>query len=138
MRMFRTRARRICNNCKIAKSKLKDIMNRHLPASIRIKQIIQVDKSFHSRFHAKKRVYRYFVSKKDVSVFNAKYISSYKEFDEELTFDMSIEDLALDSIATMEMVGFLEDKTEKTFPDEELAQVNSIKDLASLVKFGRL
>jgi acyl carrier protein len=64
--------------------------------------------------------------------------SRKEEFDEELTFDMSIEDLALDSIATMEMVGFLEDKTEKTFPDEELAQVNSIKDLASLVKFGRL
>ena len=64
--------------------------------------------------------------------------SRKEEFDEELTFDMSIEDLALDSIATMEMVGFLEDKTEKTFPDEELAQVNSIQDLASLVKFGRL
>ena len=64
--------------------------------------------------------------------------SRKEEFEEELTFDMSIEDLALDSIATMEMVGFLEDKTEKTFPDEELAQVNSIKDLASLVKHGRL
>ena len=50
-----------------------------------------------------------------------------EEFDE-LTLGDEIEDLALDSIATMEMVGFLEDKTEKTFPDEDLAKVNSIGD----------
>lgn len=61
-----------------------------------------------------------------------------KEEFEDLTIDTTIEDLALDSIATMEMVGFLEDKTEKTFPDEDLAQVNSLEDLASLVRIGRL
>ncbi len=33
----------------------------------------------------------------------------------------TIDDLSLDSIATMEMVSFLEDKTGATFPDEELA-----------------
>jgi len=60
-----------------------------------------------------------------------------EEFDE-LTLGDEIEDLALDSIATMEMVGFLEDKTEKTFPDEDLAKVNSIGDLATLVRSGRL
>jgi len=61
-----------------------------------------------------------------------------KEEFEDLDLDETIEDLALDSIATMEMVGFLEDKTEKTFPDEDLAQVNSLKDLATLVRAGRL
>ncbi|MFT7520525.1 MAG: acyl carrier protein [Kiritimatiellia bacterium] len=61
-----------------------------------------------------------------------------KEEFEEITLDDTIEDLALDSIATMEMVGFLEDKTENTFPDEELARVNSMGDLASLVRTGHL
>ena len=65
-------------------SKLKDIMNKHLPLSINIKSIKEVDDSFHSRFHAKKRVYRYIVSKKEPSVFSSKYIAYYKDFDEEL------------------------------------------------------
>ncbi len=60
-----------------------------------------------------------------------------EEFDE-IGLDDTIEDLALDSIATMEMVGFLEDKTEKTFPDEELAKVDTIRDLVNLVRHGRL
>ena len=64
-------------------SKLKDIMNKHLPLSIKIKSIKKVDDSFHSRFHAKKRVYRYLVSKKDLSVFSSKYIAHYQDFDEE-------------------------------------------------------
>jgi len=63
-------------------TKLQDVMNMHLPLSIKIKKIIQIDEKFHSRFHAKKRVYRYLVSKKDVSVFSSKYISEYKNFDE--------------------------------------------------------
>jgi len=62
--------------------KLKDIMNRHLEQSINIKKIVEVKEDFHSRFHARKRVYRYLVSKKDVSVFSSKYIAYYKEFDE--------------------------------------------------------
>ena len=35
-------------------------------------------------------------------------------------------------------VGELEDNTGKTFPDEELAKVNTVQDLANLVKNGRL
>lgn len=50
----------------------------------------------------------------------------------------SIEALSLDSIATMEMVGFLEDKTSATFPDEELAKVNKLADLASLIRTGHV
>lgn len=56
-----------------------------------------------------------------------------KDF-ETISLDTTIEDLALDSIATMEMVGFLEDRVEATFPDEDLASVNSVRDLANLVR----
>lgn len=63
--------------------KLKDILNRHLPISVKVKHIKFVDETFHSRFHAKKRVYRYLISKKEPTVFNSKYISYKKEFDEE-------------------------------------------------------
>ena len=68
----------------------------------------------------------------------AKVAPNRKEEFDEIEFDDTIEDLALDSIATMEMVGELEDGTGKTFPDEELAKVNTVGDLASLVKNGRL
>lgn len=74
-------------NCKLPSfwkdlDKLKDIMNKHLPLSIRVKRIIWVEDSFHSRFHAKKRVYRYLVSKKDLTAFNSKYISYFNNIDE--------------------------------------------------------
>lgn len=63
--------------------KLKDILNRHLPLSIKIRDIKSVEDSFHARFSAKKRVYRYIITKKELTVFNTKYISHLKEFDEE-------------------------------------------------------
>ncbi|WP_321312835.1 tRNA pseudouridine(38-40) synthase TruA [Halarcobacter sp.] len=63
--------------------KLKDVLNRHLPLSIKINSIKFVNDEFHSRFHAKKRVYRYLLSKKEPTVFNSKYISHTKEFDED-------------------------------------------------------
>jgi acyl carrier protein len=59
---------------------------------------------------------------------------SRKEEFEDIEIATTIEDLALDSIATMEMVGFLEDKTDKTFPDEELAKVQSLSDLAKMIR----
>ncbi|WP_072682351.1 tRNA pseudouridine(38-40) synthase TruA [Arcobacter sp. LA11] len=64
-------------------NKLKSIMNKHLPDSIKIKKIVEVEDSFHSRFHAKKRVYRYIVTQQELSVFNSKYISFYEKIDEE-------------------------------------------------------
>jgi|JI7StandDraft_1071085.scaffolds.fasta_scaffold351667_2 acyl carrier protein len=50
----------------------------------------------------------------------------------------SIDELALDSIATMELIGFLEDETQKTFPDEDLPRVDSLADIASLMRYGKL
>jgi len=55
-----------------------------------------------------------------------------------VTLDTTIESLGLDSIATMEMVGFLEEQVDSTFPDEDLAQVNALSDLAKLVTNGHL
>lgn len=51
-----------------------------------------------------------------------------------ITLETTIESLSLDSIATMEMVGFLEDKVETAFPDEKLATVTTLNDLAALVR----
>ncbi len=75
-------------NCKLPSfwknlEKLKDMMNKHLPSSIRIKKITEVEDLFHSRFHAKKRVYRYLVSKKELNAFNSKFLSFYENIDEE-------------------------------------------------------
>lgn len=64
-------------------------------------------------------------------------VAPKREFGE-LSMDQTIEDLALDSIATMEMVGFLEDRVDATFPDEELAKVHAIRDLAALVRGKRV
>jgi acyl carrier protein len=55
-----------------------------------------------------------------------------------ITADTKIEALGLDSIATMEMVNFIEEKIEVTFPDEELAKVQKVSDLVGLIKGGRI
>lgn len=55
-----------------------------------------------------------------------------------ISLDTKIESLGLDSIATMEMVGSLEERTDNTFPDEELAKVQRIGDLVGLVRAGRV
>lgn len=53
---------------------------------------------------------------------------------ENVEMNTQIESLGLDSIATMEMVGFLEEQVDATFPDEELTKVNSLGDLAQLIQ----
>ena len=62
--------------------KLKDILNKNLPSSIKILRIQKVN--FHSRFHAKKRVYRYLITTKPTTPFNNKFITHIKNVDEEL------------------------------------------------------
>ncbi|MFT4622877.1 MAG: acyl carrier protein [Myxococcota bacterium] len=49
-----------------------------------------------------------------------------------------IETLGLDSIATMEMVGHIEEAIDATFADEELAKVSKISDLVGLIRGGRV
>lgn len=54
-----------------------------------------------------------------------------------LSADSKIEALGLDSIATMEMVNFVEEKIGVTFADEDLAKVQLIGDLVSLIRRGK-
>jgi acyl carrier protein len=53
---------------------------------------------------------------------------------EAIRLDTTIETLGLDSIATMEMVGFIEEKVDATFADEELAKVTALEDIAGMVR----
>ncbi len=62
--------------------KLKDTLNQHLPNSIQVKDIRQVDDEFHARFSAKKRVYRYILSQKQVSAFNNNYLHHHPNINE--------------------------------------------------------
>ena len=55
-----------------------------------------------------------------------------------LAFDQKVEALGLDSIATMEMVNYVEEQVDATFPDEELAKVQTVRDLAGLIRDGRV
>ena len=54
--------------------KLKNHINHKAKPDIFIKNIERVDKSFHSRFDAKRRVYKYIVSTKEFDVFRSRYI----------------------------------------------------------------
>lgn len=47
--------------------------------------------------------------------------------------DMEIRELGLDSVATMEMVGFLEEKLETQFSDEVMIRIQTFGDLVSLI-----
>lgn len=48
--------------------------------------------------------------------------------------NMKMRDLAIDSVVTMEMIGYIEENIGKTFPDEDLAQVSKLSDLAALIR----
>ena len=54
-----------------------------------------------------------------------------------ITGDTRIDALGLDSIATMEMVSFIEERIEVTFPDDELARVQKVGDLVALIQGSR-
>ena len=51
-----------------------------------------------------------------------------------VTLNTSIEDLSVDSVTFMELVGFVEDKTGKVFADDQLAQLGNFSDLAALIR----
>ncbi len=55
-------------------TKLKKVLNKLLPNSILIRSIFQVDDSFHARFSAKKRSYRYIISTKPYTPFSSNYV----------------------------------------------------------------
>jgi acyl carrier protein len=51
----------------------------------------------------------------------------------DVTLDTSIEELSVDSVTFMELVGWVEEKTGKVFPDDQLAKLTNFRDLAALV-----
>lgn len=76
-------------NCEIPSfwsslSKLKEVLNRQLPSSIKVNNLTKVSDEFHSRFHGKKRVYRYLVTTKPTTPFNDKFVSYEPNINEKL------------------------------------------------------
>ncbi len=61
--------------------KLQDRLNTLLPNSIQVKKIQHVDESFHARFDAKTRVYRYIFSQKKPSVFQNRFVAFSRELE---------------------------------------------------------
>ncbi len=64
--------------------KFKEILNKRVDKSIKIIKIECVSNEFHSRFSAKKRVYRYLITTKPTNPFNEKYITYIENIDEKL------------------------------------------------------
>lgn len=49
------------------------LLNSRLPFDIRIKSVTRVSDDFHARFHAKKKIYHYYIAKKPSIPFGARY-----------------------------------------------------------------
>jgi len=61
--------------------KLKTALNKQLPDSILIRDIREVNDTFHARFSATKREYRYLITNKRITPFTSKYRSFYEYID---------------------------------------------------------
>jgi len=64
-------------------NKLRIALNKQLPSSIQVRYIYLVSDSFHARFSAIKREYRYLISPKPLSPFNANYMTYYENIHEQ-------------------------------------------------------
>ena len=65
--------------------------------------------------------------------------ASVKEVDnnvkvDEVDINTDITGLGLDSVMTMEVIGVMEEKLNVRFPDEDLATIKKMSDLAALVR----
>ena len=66
-------------------------INRGLPDDIRVLSLSYVPLSFHSRFSAKKKEYRYYIKFQNYSVFEARY----KTYIKNLNYDLMVEAIKL-------------------------------------------
>lgn len=48
--------------------------------------------------------------------------------------DVKFRDMAVDSVQIMEMVGIIEERCDCQFADEDLATINKVGDMVSLIK----
>lgn len=62
------------------------------------------------------------------------YADPAKAASASVTLDSTLADIGIDSVGTLEMVAFVEDRTGKTFPDDELTGINSVSDFVSLIR----
>lgn len=51
-----------------------------------------------------------------------------------LTLTSSVESLGIQSVAALEMAGFIEEELDVQFADDELSSLNGMSDLASLIR----
>jgi|GEM_PF-5059957 len=56
-----------------------------------------------------------------------------KEKMERLNLQSTIHDLGIQSVAALEMAGFIEDRLNVQFSDDELAAINKLEDFATLI-----
>ena len=56
----------------------------------------------------------------------------------DLKMSSEINSLGLDSLSLMETIGYLEDHLETSFSDDEMLKVETVGDLAALVRNGRV
>jgi acyl carrier protein len=54
-----------------------------------------------------------------------------------LTLDTKLSDLALDSVAVMEVIGMVEERLHVRFDDGDLSRLSTVRDLSTLVEKGR-
>jgi len=64
--------------------KLKEKLISFMPISIKIHKLEILDYNFHARFCAKKRSYRYIISKKELNAFNSSYMAYYNNINIDL------------------------------------------------------
>ncbi len=64
--------------------KLRRSLDLHLPETIRIRHLVQVDDDFHARYSAKRRVYRYVLSDKEPNPFENDFVTFTKKIDIEV------------------------------------------------------
>jgi tRNA pseudouridine38-40 synthase len=55
--------------------KLQEVLNQKLPKTIHVKKINAVDDTFHARYGAKKRVYRYIIKKSESNPFEDEFVT---------------------------------------------------------------
>lgn len=53
---------------------------------------------------------------------------------EDISMDAKISTLGIDSVAMLEVIGYFEEELDIHLPDEKLARVDTIRDLADLIK----
>ena len=68
-------------------NKLKEKLISFMPMSIKIHNLIFLNNNFHARFSAKKRSYRYIISKKQLTAFNSSYMAYYEQINIEVLND---------------------------------------------------